>query len=175
MNMRWLVGALIGATLVLALAACGGGALTPRGVESSEPGDTTVDFYRDDEAVGRLFVRVHSVVDGQVRFLIEVPYIAVRDYRLDDIALTFESSSVDPLMMLDASSGDLTKNINFSRVAAGEVRLSIVDTGESGDYTVQLRFLADANSFADEGLRMHAELGFNAGDAVVDMVLQPAP
>lgn len=171
---RWTATLVVGAAMVLALAACSPATLTTQSVESYEPGDTTVDFYHDDQAVGRLFVRVQPVMDGQVRFLIEVPYMVVKDYRLDDIALTFEATTIDPLIMLEASHGDLTKNVSFDRNESA-VRLSIPDTGKSGDATVQLPFLGDANAFAGDGLRMHAALGFNAGNAVADLLLQPAP
>ena len=171
---RWTASLVVGAAMVLALAACSPATLTTRPVESHEPGYTTVDFFRDDQAVGRLFVRVQSVVDGQVRFLIEVPYMVVNDYRLDDMALTFEATTANPLITLEASHGDMTKNISFDRNDSA-VRLLIPDTGKSGDATVQLRFLADANAFAGGGLRMHAALGFNAGNAVADLVIEPAP
>jgi hypothetical protein len=171
---RWTASLVVGAAMVLALVACSPATLTARSVENDEPSDTTVDFYRDDESVGRLFVRVQPVVDGQVRLLIEVPYMVVKDYRLNDIALTFEATTIDPLIMLEASHGDLTKNVGFDRNESA-VRLSIPDTGKSGDATFQLRFLADANAFAGGGLRLHAALGFNAGNAVADLVIQPAP
>ena len=75
--------------------------------------------------------------------------------------------------MLEPSSGALTQDIGFTRIDS-MVRLSVPDLGQAGDGTVLFGFLAGREVFAGNGLRLHAELEFGAGDAVADLVIVPA-
>lgn len=114
--------------MVLLLAGCGQASITsgaPQSLRDSEAGEVVVDFFQNDDQVGKLYIRTQTAESDLVRFFIEVP-------------------------------------------------LSVPDLGQAGDGTVLFGFLAGREVFAGNGLRLHAELEFGAGDAVADLVIVPA-
>ena len=162
--------------LVLLLAGCVQASITsgaPHTPGDSADGEVVVDFFQNEDQVGKLYVRTQTTESDLVRFFIEVPYIGVQDYRLDAVKFEFVSDVIQPLIMLEPSSGALTKDIGFTRIDS-MVRLSVPDLGQAGDGTVLFEFLAGKEVFAGNGLRLHAELEFGAGDAVADLVIVPA-
>ncbi len=162
--------------MVLVLAACGQASITSGAPYSSgtrDVVDVAVDFFQDHDRVGKLYIRTREAHGNLVRFLIEVPIVADSDYRLDTVDFEFMSDLIQPLIMLEPSGGTLTQDISFTRVGS-MVRLSVPDTGQHGDGTVLFNFLAEKEVFAGHGLWLHAELGFGAGDAVADLLIEPA-
>ena len=160
--------------LVLLLTACSQPPVSAGEVRSDAAGETAVDFFQEGERIGGLFVRAGSARNGFVSFLVEMSY-AGSDYRLDSLTLEFRSEAPAPTIMLEASSGSLTENISFHRLDGDHTRLAIPDTGQSGDGTVLLEFMASADAFGANGQRLHAELGFGVGDAATSLVIRPAP
>ena len=162
--------------MVLLLAGCGQASITsgaPQSLRDSEAGEVVVDFFQNDDQVGKLYIRTQAAESDLVRFFIEVPHIGGQDYRLDAVKFEFVSDVIQPLIMLEPSSGALTQDIGFTRIDS-MVRLSVPDLGQAGDGTVLFGFLAGREVFAGNGLRLHAELEFGAGDAVADLVIVPA-
>ena len=162
--------------MVLLLAGCGQGSITrsePYTSGTPDVVDVAVDFFQDDDRVGSLYIRTQEAYGDLVRFLIEVPIIDDQDYRLDAVKFEFMSDAIQPLILLAPSGGTLTKDISFTRVDS-IVRLSVPDTGRHGDGTVLFNFLAGKDVFEGNGLRLHAELEFGAGNAVADLLIDPA-
>ena len=166
---------ILGAILVLLLAGCGQASITSGAPYSSgtpDVVDVAVDFFQDDDRVGELYVNTRGANGDFVSFFIEVPVIGDQDYRLDSVEFEFMSDVIQPLIMLKPSGGTLTQDISFTRIDS-MVRLSVPDTGRHGDGTVLFDFLAAKEVFEGNGLRLHAELGFGAGDAVADLLIEP--
>ena len=164
-------------TMVLLLAGCGQASITSGAPYSSgtpDVVDVAVDFFQDDDRVGELYVNTQGANGDFVSFFIEVPIIGEQDYRLDSVGFEFTSDVIQPLILLEPSSGMLIQDISFTRVDS-MVRLSVPDTGRHGDGTVLFNFLAGKEVFKGNGLRLHAELGFRAGDAVANLIIDPPP
>ena len=109
--------AIVGATMVVLLVACGQGSntrATPRTSSDLQSGEVAVDFFQNDDRVGELYVRTQPVIGDLVSFFIEVPYIG-EGYRLDAAKFEFRSDVVQPLIMLEPSGGTLTQDISFMR------------------------------------------------------------
>ncbi|PKB71254.1 MAG: hypothetical protein BZY87_06470 [SAR202 cluster bacterium Io17-Chloro-G6] len=175
-SLTMVMGVIVGATLVLLLAGCGQASIksgTPHTSGDSEFGAVAVDFFQDNNHVGKMYIRTQPAIGNFVSFFIEVPYIGDQDYRLDSVEFEFLSDVIQPLIMLEPSQGALTEDISFTRVNS-MVRLSIPDTGQAGNGTVLFDFLGGKEVFDGNGLRLHAELGFGAGDAVADLRIEPA-
>ena len=163
--------------MVLLLAGCGQASITssaPQTSADSQYGEVVVDFFQNDDQVGKLYVRTQAVIGDFVLFLIEVPIIDDPDYRLDSVEFEFRSEVIQPLIMVEPSGGTLTQGISFTRVDS-MVRLSVPDTGRHGDGTVLFKFLAGKEIFDGNKLQLHAELGFGSGDAVADLLIEPPP
>ena len=85
--------AIVGATMVVLLVACGQGSntrATPRTSSDLQSGEVAVDFFQNDDRVGELYVRTQPVIGDLVSFFIEVPYIG-EGYRLDAAKFEFRS------------------------------------------------------------------------------------
>jgi hypothetical protein len=163
--------------LMLLVAGCSTSTTTAAQTGSSRPGESKVEFSLDGERVGSLLVRAASTQNNLVPFFVAIPYVG-DGYRLNSLTLEFRSEAPAPSISLQASSGSLTENIAFKSDFDGAdaiVRLTIADTGLSGDGSVRLEFLASPETFGDNGLRLHAELGLKTGDAEADLVILPGP
>ena len=67
--------------MVLLLAGCGQAAITssaPQTSADSQYGEVVVDFFQNDDKVGKLYVRTQAVIGDFVLFLIEVPSSTIR-------------------------------------------------------------------------------------------------
>ena len=171
--------ALAATIVMLLLAACGSAPITagpphtPGSPGITNGGDVSLDFLQNGERIGGLNVRAGSGDRELVRFFVELPF-AGQDYRLDSITLELTGEGVQPLIMLEPSQGTLTENISFSRVDS-TVRLVVPDTDRHGDGTILFNLLASRDAFGTNGIRLHADLRFGAGDAEADLVIRLAP
>ena len=172
-----LITAILVCAIVMLLVGCSQASITSGAPHSSgtpDVVDIAVDFFQDNDLVGKLYIRTQGVHGDLVSFFIEVPVVGDEDYRLDGLEFEFMSDAIQPLIMLEPSSGALTEDISFTRVDS-TVRLSVPDTGRAGNGTVLFNFLAGADVLGGDGLRLQAELEFGAGTAVADLLIKPPP
>ena len=62
--------------MVLLLAGCGQASITsgaPQSLRDSEAGEVVVDFFQNDDQVGKLYIRTQTAESDLVRFFLEVP------------------------------------------------------------------------------------------------------
>ena len=146
---------------------------TPYPSGTPDVADIAVDFFQEEKPIGKLYINTRGISGDFVRFLIQVPIIDAEDYRLDSVMFEFMSDEIQPVIMLEPATGTLTQNISFIRVGS-VVWLTVPDTGRHGDGTILFSFLAEKQVFKGDGLRLHAELEFGAGDAGADLLI-PSP
>jgi len=176
-NMRILKIRLLGVGLIamigLVMASCGQASLTALAPASGDPGDISVGFQGDDgSTAGRLFVRTgNSNPDGYVPFFVEMPYMA-QGYRLNSILLEFVSEAIQPSILLEPEGTLFGRGIEFTR-SGTTVKVRIPDTGRHGDGTVLIRFLAENNTFGQDGLRLNTRLKFGKGIGEASLTIKP--
>ena len=62
--------------MVLLLAGCGQASITsgaPQSLRDSEAGEVVVDFFQNDDQVGKLYIQTQTAESDLVRFFLEVP------------------------------------------------------------------------------------------------------
>ena len=72
----------------------GDSAGAPQSLRDSEAGEVVVDFFQNDDQVGKLYIRTQTAESDLVRFFIEVPHIGGQDYRLDAVKFEFVSDVI---------------------------------------------------------------------------------